>query len=55
MNKCLGCGAVLQTEDNNKEGYTNGVFTLCTLLSEVVTEGQKAYMLCDKCGNYSHL
>ena len=39
----------------NKEGYTNGVFTLCALLSEVVTEGQKAYMICDKCGNYSHL
>lgn len=39
----------------NEEGYTNGVFTICPLLSEVVKEGQKAYMICDNCGQYSHL
>ena len=37
------------------EGYTKGVFTLCALLSEVVKAGEKAYMICDNCGQYSHL
>lgn len=39
----------------NQDGYSKGVFTLCPLLSEVVKEGKKAYMICDKCGLYSHL
>ena len=25
MNKCVGCGSVLQTDDNNKEGYTKNI------------------------------
>ena len=25
MNKCVGCGSILQTDDNNKEGYTKNI------------------------------
>ena len=39
----------------NSDGYSNGVFTLCEISSEVVRYGQKAYMICEKCGLYSHL
>lgn len=37
------------------DGYTKGVFTLCALTSEAVKDGEKAYMICDVCGCYSHL
>lgn len=30
MNKCIGCGSILQTEDSNKQGYTKNINnTLC--------------------------
>lgn len=30
MNKCIGCGSILQTEDNSKQGYTKDINnTLC--------------------------
>jgi len=39
----------------DENGYTKGVFTLCSLSSEEVGDSGKAYMICDVCGAYSHL
>ena len=25
MNKCIGCGSILQSDDNNKIGYTTNI------------------------------
>lgn len=37
------------------EGYSNGEFKLLPLSDECVVTGGKAYMVCQKCGCYSHL
>lgn len=39
----------------DQHGFTNGSFKLLTFDDQSVVEGQKAYMICQNCGCYSHL
>ncbi|MFI3307875.1 MAG: GTPase [Mycoplasmatota bacterium] len=51
MNKCLGCGAVLQNEDKNKPGYANDIYedTICQRCFRIKNYGD--YLVIDKDNN----
>lgn len=50
-----GCHCACGCNESLPGRPSNGEFELLPMRSEEVQSGQKAYMVCRKCGGYSHL